>query len=46
MNISEDIVNVSYVLFKVRDFFNDFFLELVISNGLKIMDNEGIKGYC
>lgn len=46
MNISEDTANVSYVLSKARDSFNDPSLELVTSNGLKIMDNEGTKGHC
>ena len=46
VNISEDTANVNYVLSKARDSFNDPSLELVTSNGLKIMDNEGTKGDC
>ena len=46
INISEDKANVNYVLSKARDSFNDPSLELVTSNGLKIMDNEGTKGLC
>ena len=46
INISEDTANVNYVLSKARDSFNDPSLELVTSNGLKIMDNEGTKGHC
>ena len=46
INMSEDTANVHYVLSKARDAFNDPSLELVTSNGLKIMDNEGTKGHC
>lgn len=45
INISEDTANVHYVLSKARDAFNDPCLELVTSNGLKIMNNEGTKGH-
>ena len=45
MNIREDIAKVHYVMSKARDSFNDPSLELVISNGQKIMDSEGTKGH-
>ena len=45
LNINVDTVNVYYILSKARDAFNDPSLELVSSNGLRIMDNEGTKGY-
>ena len=45
LNINVDTANVYYILSKARDAFNDPSLELVSSNGLRIMDNEGTKGY-
>ena len=45
LNINVDTVNVYYILSKARDAFNDPSLELVSSNGLRIMDNECTKGY-
>ena len=44
VNIKEETANVNYVLSKARDAFNDASLELVTSNGLKIVDNEGTRG--
>ena len=45
INTSEDTANVYCILSKARDPFNDPSLELVSSNGLRIMDNECTKGY-
>ena len=45
LNINVDTANVYYILSKARDAFNDASLELVSSNGLRIMDNKGTKGY-
>ena len=45
LNINVDTANVYYILSKARDAFNDPSLELVSSNGLRIMDNGGTKGY-
>ena len=45
LNINVDTANVYYILSKARDAFNDPSLELVSSNGLRIMDNECTKGY-
>ena len=45
LNINVDTANVYYILSKARDAFNDPSLELVSSNGLRIMDNEGTKSY-
>ena len=45
LNINVDKANVYYILSKARDAFNNLSLELVSSNGLRIIDNEGTKGY-
>ena len=45
LNINVDTANVYYILSKARDALNDPSLELVSSNGLRIIDNEGTKGY-
>ena len=45
LNINVDTANVYHILSKARDAFNDPSLELVSSNGLRIMDNEDTKGY-
>lgn len=44
VTIKEETANVRYVQSKARDAFNDPSLELVTSNGLKIIDNEGTRG--
>ena len=45
LNINVDKANVYYILSKARDAFNNPSLELVSSNGLRIIDNEGTNGY-
>ena len=44
VNIKEDTANVNYILSKARDAFCDTSLELVTSNGLKILDTDGTRG--
>lgn len=44
VTIKEDTANVNYVQSKAREAFDGPSLELVTSNGLKIMDNDGTRG--
>lgn len=44
ININEENANVNFLTTKARESFYDSTLDLVTSNGLKIMDNEGTRG--
>ncbi|XP_028412947.1 uncharacterized protein LOC114535826 [Dendronephthya gigantea] len=44
ININEENANVNFLTTKAKESFHDEAIELVTSNGLKIMDNEGTRG--
>ena len=44
INVNEENANVNFLTTKARESFHDETIDLVTSNGLKIIDNEGTRG--
>ena len=44
LNVNEENANVNFLTTKARESFHDETIDLVTSNGLKIIDNEGTRG--